>query len=57
MTSLLNHTQHHNKCICQICTCHKHHCPYCDPQLPFEGDSTYVKDYHKHPIDLYKIPK
>lgn len=57
MTQVLNKSLFHNKCVCQICTCHKHKCPHCDPELPFQGSSTYKKDYHKHPFDPYKMPK
>jgi hypothetical protein len=46
-----------NKCVCQICTCHKHKCPHCDLNIPLDGTSSYKNDYHKHPLHVWTKPK
>ena len=38
------------KCVCQICTCGKHHCP-ATSHRPFEGETTHHRDYKPYAID------
>lgn len=47
---LADSRQYNTKCVCQICTCGKHHCPT-SSQKPFEGETTHHHDYKPYKID------
>jgi len=43
-------------CICQICTCNKHHCTmkHDNSQFPFSGDTEYNQNYLEKSVPLQR---
>ena len=49
-------TSYHDRCVCQICTCHKHRCPHSQAHLPLGATSSYNDDFHPHDLNPWQKP-
>lgn len=50
-----NSRNHHQKCVCEICTCGKHACP--EPSAKFEGETTHNHYYKPYSINAEQPPR